>query len=250
MLETKIQSLGHTTFLIETMGTRFIIDPNFANCLGLLKRRNPAVFDPATLHTVDAVLISNSRMNRLHLPSLKYFKQRRAKILARPDILPIISRFYGFDTQALTPERETPLSDGVTVTLFPAAHGCWRRFQWHATAAHFLIKTPDKTMFYASDTRLDPALFKRIGHSRPVDTALFPVDKICHDMLAAGRFLDLDKTLDAAADLGAKTIIPYGYGTFSWPGKDAGAPLKQFLERAATAGIADKIKILKPGEGI
>lgn len=245
----KIRFLGHTSIQIDSGRTRLIIDPNLGRRIPLLKRHEPAVFNPLDLHATDAVLFSNPRWNRLHHHSLKYFKQRRSRLLVPRGAADGIRRFYGFPIVEMTENTPIALEGGVTVTALTVPHTSWRFFKQHAVSLCFLIRTPDITLFYGSDMTYDRNFFTRVGSSHSIDAAILPIDRVGSDLTARNRFLSVADALAAFRDLKAGTLIPNAFGAFVWHGRDPQASRRELEFRVANdPAFHEKVRVLKPGQ--
>lgn len=245
----KIHFLGHTSIQIDAGPTRLIVDPNFGTRIPFLNRHEPAVFDPLDLHATDAVLFSNPRWNRMHHHSLKYFKQRRARLLLPRGTADGIRRFYGFPIAEMAENTPIALDGGITITALSVPHTSWRFFKRHDVSLCFLIRTPGITLFYGSDTTYDRNFFARVGSAHDIDAAILPIDRVGADLTAGTRFLNVTDALAAFRDLKADTLIPNAFGAFVWHGRDPQASRRDLESRVANdPTLNEKVKVLMPGQ--
>jgi L-ascorbate metabolism protein UlaG (beta-lactamase superfamily) len=130
--------------------------------------------------------------------------------------------------------------DGVSFTMTPALHSTWIEEAGigctGGAAAVFVIGMDGVTIYHAGDTGLFSDM-KLIGELYHPDIALLPI---------GGRYtMGIAEAMMAANFIGAKTVIPIHYNTWS---KITADPLafKKAIER--TTDI--KVKVLQPGETI
>lgn len=244
---TKITFLGHTTILVEYGDTRVIIDPNFSRGLPLMRRHDSPVFTPREMHRVHTVLFSNPRLNRLNIGSLKYFKQNTTRVLLPKGLAKFVKRFYQFPVTEIEPNQEIDVGN-IRITPIPSRHFSMRFFLPHQTSLNFLLRTPDKTIFYCSDLKYDKDFFTQIGTGRTIDLAVLPIDYVGNDFVNKGNFLNVTDALKAFGDLGAKTMLPNAYGSFVWKGRNPHLA-RQALENAVDTdrSLKERVKILDPG---
>lgn len=250
MTETKVKFLGHASILIENSGTQIAIDPNFSDSSLFIKRQTPPSFDPFELHDVAAVLFSNPRTDRMDQASLKYFKQRKARLLLAKGLAEHMNRFFSFPLTEVKSEQELTVGP-FTITVLASTHMSFRFFKNHSVALNFLIKTPDKTIFYGSDTKYDKNFYTGIGERHKIDLAILPIDFLGTTWLNRGNYLSTREALNAFQDLKATKLLPNAYGAFSWKGQKSSTCLKVLQnEMDNDRSLKEKITILEPGTAL
>src|ERR1700759_4246130 len=69
--ETAITFIGHSSFFVQIGGRNFVVDPNFAKWLFILKRLRRPGLQIKDLPPIDAVLVRHGHFDHLHRPSLR-----------------------------------------------------------------------------------------------------------------------------------------------------------------------------------
>jgi len=250
MAETKVKFLGHTSILIEHSGTRIVIDPNFGGSSLFIKRQTPPSCDPFELHDVDAVLFSTPRADRMNQASLKYFKQRKARLLLAKGLAGHMNRFFSFPLTEVESGQEITVGP-FTITALAGSHMSFRFFKSHSVALNFLIKVADTTIFYGSDAKYDKNFYIGIGERHKIDLAILPIDFLGMPWLNRGNYLSTREALGAFQDLKATKLLPNAYGAFSWKSQKSSACLKVLQnEMDNDRSLKEKITILEPGTAL
>lgn len=247
MSETIVKYLGHTTVLIECGPDRIIIDPNFSSGMPLARRQEKSVFDPHELHDIAGLLISNPRLNRLDQGSLKFFKQRKTRVVIAKGLGQYIKRFFNFAVSEMEAGQSVSFGE-IHVTAIPRRHFSVRFLMPHKISLNFIIQTPDKTIFYGSDLKYDKDFFTQLGESYKIDLAILPIDYVGSSWVNRGNFLTMHDALRAFEDLGARLLLPNGHSAFVWLGRNPMAArqlLEQELEK--NRSLKEKVHILNPG---
>src|SRR6516165_8378974 len=83
-----ISFIGHSSFFLQLGGKNFLIDPNWAPWLFVLKRLRQPGLRIADLPPIDAVLVTHAHFDHLHRPSLRAIaRATRRKSGRRPLII-------------------------------------------------------------------------------------------------------------------------------------------------------------------
>jgi len=89
--------------------------------------------------------------------------------------------------------------------------------------------------------------FEEIGRRLHPDVALLPVAGYQPPALRAINMSPLD-AVQAFTDLGAKLLVPVGYGSFPLGYEPLGEPLRWLRQICADRGISDQLAVLGHGE--
>ncbi|MCF6173829.1 MAG: MBL fold metallo-hydrolase, partial [Campylobacteraceae bacterium] len=137
---------------------------------------------------------------------------------------------------------------GLSITALPASH--WHRralFDFNkALWCSFIIKSKNKTLFFAGDSAFDSHFEEIKQKGYHIDIALMPIGAYRPIEIMKQSHLNPKEALDATKILGAKMMIPYHYGTFKLSDEPIGEPHTWIKKLAKNSDI--KINILNIGE--
>jgi L-ascorbate metabolism protein UlaG (beta-lactamase superfamily) len=238
--------VGHSTVLLTTPLVRLITDPYFGDfCLGL-RRAAAACVSAVDLDDVNLVLISNAHRDHLDPSSLRRLP-RRAAIIVPPRCVPLVEQLGFARVVELAPGQSFEHSD-VEVTAVAARHdgarglGDW---SWRA-AGGYLVRSATANVYFAGSTAYFSG-FEEIGRRLHPDVALLPIAGYQPLALREGNMSPLD-AVQAFVDLGAKLLVPVGYGSFPLGYEPLGEPLRWLREICAERGLAAQLAVLGHGE--
>ena len=247
--QTQITFVGHGTILITHGEDRVIFDPMLRKKLLWLNRRDEPVFDFHDLWQTQTIVITSPRFGRFDPHSFKFFKQKTTRVVLPVALENYSKRFFHFDTLPIN--QEQTISSGLlTLTALPRPHQSWRCFQRHNQAWHFIIQTPVKTVFYASDGGYDKKHFADLASRHKIDVAIVPIDALQLNRFGQNLFLTPEDAAQAFSEVKARQVIPVHYGAFSCPNqKDPGA-LMRFQGELDKLGLTENACLLKAGESL
>lgn len=241
--------VGHATMLVEVAGVRLLTDPTLTQRLGHLRRRTAP---PArSVRRTDVVLISHAHADHLHRRSL------RLVLNASPGATVVVPRGAAVH---LPPAgsllvEEVVAGDvvergGVRIEVVPADHSPFRSHldKREAAPVGYVIEGNGRRLWFAGDTDLFPEMAD-IG---PVDLAAVPISG-WWKTLGDGH-LDEQRAAEAAALVGARSVLPIHWGTFSPEDLLGGLPrwlpetARQFERALAERGMLDLLVRLEPGQ--
>jgi L-ascorbate metabolism protein UlaG (beta-lactamase superfamily) len=218
-----IRFLGHAAFSLSDGDTTVLIDPFLTG--------NPKA--AASADEVDATTILLTHGHGDHIgDTVDIAKRTGAPVLAIIELANELGE-EGLDV------RDPNLGGTVTfdwgwAKLVPAWHTSTTPKGTVNTPAGLLINFKDTIVYHLGDTSLFSDL-QLVGKRHPIDVAL---------MCIGGHYtMDRIDAVDAAALVGAKTVIPCHYGTFPPIETDAGQ-FKSDVESATSS----KVVVLEPGE--
>lgn len=234
--------LGHATALLEVGDVRLLTDPLLRGRLAHITRRVPPI-DPASLGSIDAVLISHVHLDHLDRPTL------RALGTDVPILAPrgAASLLRGLGPVTELDVGETTDIGGVRVEATSAVHH----------AARLPGRRPVPSLGYRIDDDLyfagDTDRFDAMADLAPLALALLPVWGY-GPTLGPGH-LDPAGAADALTLLRPRVAVPIHWGTyFPLPLGLRGdghrllrEPGPDFAARAAVTAPDTRVVVLEPG---
>ena len=220
--------IGHATFLIRINGQFWLTDPIFSNRAFFPKRTTPPGISLEELLALAPnlnVLLSHDHYDHLDKatvrrlpPSTRFFVPSGLgdyiKSLRKPDVTQL-DWWQAFDC-----------GDSIRLVSLPAQHWSKRlgRPVNSSLWASYLLITPSVTIYFAGDSGYFVG-YKEIGKRYPgIDYAIMPVGAYHPRWFMHHSHMDVDESVDAFQDLGARFYIPMQWCTFALGDEPAGYP--------------------------
>jgi L-ascorbate metabolism protein UlaG (beta-lactamase superfamily) len=217
-----IRFLGHSAFTLSDGDTTVLIDPFLTG--------NPKAAVAADDLNPTTILLSRGHADH-YGDTVQIAKRSGAEVIALTEIA---GELEGEGLQVSNPSLGgTVTTDWGSVKMVPAWHTSTTANGTINTPAGLLIKFADTVVYHLGDTCLFSDL-QLVGRRAPIDVALMPI---------GGHFtMDRHDAVDAAALVGAKTVIPCHYNTFPLIETDADA-FKADVESQTSSSVV----VLEPG---
>jgi L-ascorbate metabolism protein UlaG (beta-lactamase superfamily) len=238
--------VGHASVMLTTHRARVLVDPFLGEFLLGVRRREAACLARADAIEAGLVLISHAHRDRLHLPTLRKLSQRSV-IVVPPRCAPLV-RGLGFAREVELAPGQSMEHEDLEITAVAARHDGRRGpidRSWRS-AVGYLVKCAGASVYYAGDTAYFSG-FEEIGHRLHPDVALLPIAGYEPPSQRADHMSPLD-TLQAFQDLGAKLLVPVGYGSFPLGYEPLDEPLTWLARLCQERGLGDRLVVLRPGE--
>ena len=238
--------VGHASVMLTTHRTRLLVDPFLGQFLLGVRRREAACLAKADAADADLVLVSHAHRDRLHLPTLRKLS-RRAVIVVPPRCASLV-RGLGFARQVELAPGQSMDHEDLEITAVAARHDGRRGpidRSWRP-AVGYLVKCAGASVYYAGDTAYFSG-FEEIGRRLQPDVALLPIAGYEPPSQRTEHMSPLD-AVQAFQDLGAKLLVPVGYGSFPLGYEPADEPLAWLARLCQEQGLADRLVVLRPGE--
>jgi L-ascorbate metabolism protein UlaG (beta-lactamase superfamily) len=217
-----IRFLGHSAFTLSDGDTTVLIDPFLTG--------NPKAAVAADDLNPTTILLSHGHADH-YGDTVQIAKRSGAEVIALTEIA---GELEGEGLQVSNPNLGgTVTTDWGSVKMVPSWHTSTTANGTINTPAGLLIKFADTVVYHLGDTCLFSDL-QLVGRRAPIDVALMPI---------GGHFtMDRHDAVDAAALVGAKTVIPCHYNTFPLIETDADA-FKADVESQTSSSVV----VLEPG---
>jgi L-ascorbate metabolism protein UlaG (beta-lactamase superfamily) len=238
--------VGHATVMLTTPLARVLTDPYFGDSLLGLRRAEAACLHAADAADVNLVLISHAHRDRLDLPSLRRLAGRAAALVP-PRCASLVNGLGFARVIELAPGQSLEFAD-LEVTAVAARHegarGLFDR-AWRG-ACGYIVRSGGANVYFAGGTAYFSG-FEEIGRRLHPDVALLPIAGYEPPALREGSLSPLD-AVQAFADLGAKLLVPVGYGSFPLGYEPLDEPLTWLRQICADRGIMAQLAVLGHGE--
>ena len=249
-----ITFIGHSGFFMQMGGKNFLIDPNFARWLFLLKRlRNPGL-RIGDLPAIDYVLITHAHFDHLHRPSLRHIARMtrrltgRAPTLIIPNHVADVVRLLGFSKVhpwAWRDECHDP-EGRLTITHVPARHWGARMIRdTHRGFGGYVLRDGNRSIYHAGDTAYFSG-FQEIGRRLKPEIALLPIGAY-HPEPFRNVHTSPEDAMQAFLDLGSQWMVPMHYGSFRLSHEPMEEPIQRLKLAAESAGVSERVLVLEEG---
>ncbi len=252
-----ITFIGHSSFFIQMSAANgkvrnFVIDPNFAKWLFVLKRLRRPGLRISDLPPIDAVLVSHAHFDHLHRPSLRAIaratrrKTGKAPVIIVPQNVRDLVFDLGFEDVIELEWWNSANIGGVEVTATPANHWGARVIRdMHRGFGGWFLKSGEQSVYHSGDTAYFDG-FTEIGERLKPEIALLPIGAYDPPSFRAVHTSPED-AVQAFVDLGAECIVPMHYGTFKLSHEPEHEPVERLLADGERRGIQHKMKVLEEG---
>lgn len=249
--------IGHSSFFVQMTGPdgrvrNFVIDPNFARWLFVLKRLRRPGMRISDMPAIDAVLVSHAHFDHLHRPSLRAIARRtrrkngKAPLIIVPKNVKDLVFDLGFEEVVELGWWESTKVGGVDVTATPANHWGARVIRdMHRGFGGWVLSGRQNSVYHSGDTAYFDG-FKEIGERLRPELALLPIGAYDPPSFRAVHTSPED-AVQAFMDLGARWMVPMHYGTFKLSHEPVGEPVERLKADAEKRGIAHKVRVLEEG---
>jgi L-ascorbate metabolism protein UlaG (beta-lactamase superfamily) len=238
--------VGHASVMLTTNRARILLDPYLGDFLAGIRRKEAACLADADAEQVTLILISHAHPDRLHPPSLRRLS-RHAVAVVPPKCAPLVARLGFSQVIELAPGRTLDHAD-VEVTAVAARHdgrrGAFDR-TWRSTCG-YIVKCAEASVYHAGDSSYFSG-FAEIGQRLHPDLALLPIAGYEPPSQRSDHMSPLD-VVHAFEDLGAKLLVPIGYGSFPVGYEPEDEPLTWLCELCRERGLSDRLLVLRPGQ--
>jgi N-acyl-phosphatidylethanolamine-hydrolysing phospholipase D len=246
--------VGHSTFLVQMAGVRFLTDPTWSKTASPLpvgpRRFVEPGMDLDELGRIDFVVISHNHYDHLDIGTLKTLADRgttfftplaNAKTLERHGIGPVIEMDWW---------QKHELA-GAEVHCMPARHWSRRGIMDmdRALWSGWFVKAGDRKFFFAGDTGMFPG-FAEIGAKLgPIDLAAIPIGAYEPREMMEPAHLNPEEAIEAVVALRAERSMAMHFGTFDLTDEPIDEPPKRYQAASLEARRGPEVDwVLSIGE--
>lgn len=243
--EFRVTWIGHASYLVQTEGINILIDPVWANWLGIVKRVRRPGLALSELPPIHLVLVTHAHFDHLHMGSLTKVACGQPVIV--PKGVGSLLKNRGFGEVVELEYWEQVACGPLSITFTPSKHwGARMVHDTHRSFGGFLIRNSSgRTIFHCGDSAYFDG-FTRIGETAAIDLAMMPIG--AYDSMS-GREVHMnpEEALTAFTDMGAKHMIPMHYGTYPLGGEPMHEPLQRLHKAASDRDLTPQVSA--PDEG-
>ena len=219
--ENTVTWVGHSTALIQLEGRNILTDPIWSDRAGPLpfagsRRYTPPGLAFEALPPIDAVLVSHDHYDHLDLTTVRRLAERHDPLFLVPLGLAAWFRHHRIEKVVERDWWDSHDLAGLETHCLPAQHFSRRGLVDHMRRlwCSWSIRGRSRNIFFCGDTGYFAefrAMGRRLG---PFDLALLPIGAYLPPEIMKPVHMGPAEALEAARDLGAKTMIPIHWGTF------------------------------------
>lgn len=240
--------LGHSSYYLQLGGRRILIDPVFSRFAAPFPIFGRAFdgdypYSAETMPEIDCLLLSHDHWDHLDYPTLRALRPRIKAVVAPLGVGEHLE-YWGFASGLIREldwfESVSP-ADAFTVHAVPSRHFSGRGPRANRTLwTGFMLETPRRRIYYSGDSGYG-AHFAEIGRRfGGVDLAIMENGQYDRDWAAIHMMPE--EVVQAAADVGARAVLPGHAGRFSLSRHDWDDPYR----RIAAASRGKDFRLLTP----
>jgi L-ascorbate metabolism protein UlaG (beta-lactamase superfamily) len=210
--------IGHAAFLIRINGEYWVTDPMLSKRALLPERQTPpgiTIDELKTLGEKINVIISHNHYDHLDKKSMVALPDN-SRIFVPRGLKEYIEGMNKKEVQEMDWWQTIDCGNGITLICLPAQHWSRRIFQGRNSTlwASYLLVTPKLKIYFGGDSGYFIG-YKEFGRRFPgIDYALLPVTAYQPRWFMHYAHVNVQESIAAFHDLGARYFIPHQWGTF------------------------------------
>lgn len=234
---------GHSSYFIRIQNKNLLVDPVFSGNAApvsfMVKSfEGSDIYTPDDFPGIDYLVLTHDHYDHLDYKTIKKLEPKVKGIFCSLGMASHLI-YWGFDKKIITEMdwwQTNKLDSGMSLTAAPARHFSGRGIKRFKTLwSSFILKTSSYNLYLGGDSGYD-SHFKEIGEKYgPFDIAI----------LESGQYntawplihMMPEETVQAAADLKARVLLPVHWGKFTLAMHAWNEPVKRILKKAKQLNI-------------
>ncbi|WP_143306881.1 MBL fold metallo-hydrolase [Chitinophaga vietnamensis] len=239
----RVAWLGHSSYLLQAGGKRFILDPVWA------KRASPVAFmgperffdvpvAPEQLPALDGIILTHDHYDHLDEHMIRFLIQKKIPFYCPLGVDALLLK-WGADKaliQVFDWWQEKEIMSGIKLTATPARHFSGRGFQRNRTLwTSYVLETGGRKVFIGGDSGYFPG-FAEIGKKfGPFDLTILEIG--AYGDTWPDIHMGPANAAKAHLELGGKVMLPVHWGTFNLALHPWDEPAERIVQIAKEKGI-------------
>lgn len=247
---------GHASFLIRLNGVNILLDPVFGEPSFITRYVTPPP-PVEKLKKVDYILISHDHRDHCDETTIEQLTAKfpEARILAGLKMNELVQDWNASKNAIQTAgwyQRFDLPTDKIKISFLPVRH--WSRRGLFDTNARlwggYVIEGAGKTIYFSGDSGYGNH-YKELGELFPkIDYFLVGIGAYQPNWFMKANHNSPAEAFQGFLDAKADVLIPMHFGRFDLSDEPPSEPLKLLKEKAAEAGMSDKIRNLQINESL
>lgn len=233
---------GHSSYLIQLDGTRFLVDPVLVSGspLSFANKMFPGTdaYQPSDMPQFDYLVITHDHWDHLDYDAvLRLQSKMNEKVITSLGVGAHLE-YWGYPAEKIIEldwQDEYVLTTGFKMTALPARHFSGRGIRRNKTLwASFMLETPTETVYIGGDSGYDP-IYREIGERYDITLALLENGQYNRDW--ANIHIMPEQLVQAVKELHPKRLMTVHNSKFALGRHDWRAPLQTVYDHAREAGF-------------
>lgn len=234
---------GHSSYLLQVDGKRFLVDPVMSGHASPVKFTTPAfagtdVYNTNDLPHIDFLVLTHDHYDHLDYQTIKEVRSKVGHVITGLGTGSHLLR-WGYSPSIITEldwNEEHQLENGFTLHTTTARHFSGRSFKRNSSLwLAMLLTTPSKKIYIGGDSGYD-VHFKSIGEKvGSIDLAILENGQ--YNRYWKHIHMMPEEVVQAAIDLRAKKLLPVHWGKFALAMHAWDEPIKRVVKEAGRKEI-------------